>query len=146
MTSDDGLADVGLVQGGLVDGEPADDGPPVRVAVLGPVRAWRGETELELGAPQRRAVLGLLAARANQAVSRDELIDGIWGDELPARSVNALHVHVSRLRAALDPGRAQRTSGQVLQASGRGYLLRLAPGQLDEIGRASCRERVLMPV
>jgi DNA-binding SARP family transcriptional activator/Flp pilus assembly protein TadD len=122
----------------------SDDGLPVRVAVLGPVRAWRGETELELGAPQRRAVLGLLAARANQAVSRDELIDGIWGDELPARSVNALHVHVSRLRAALEPDRAQRTSGQVLLASGRGYLLRLAPGQLDAelfAGRvASARE------
>ena len=131
MTSDDGLADDGLVDDGLVDDGLVDDGPLVRVAVLGPVRAWRGETELELGAPQRRAVLGLLAARANQAVSRDELIDGIWGDELPARSVNALHVHVSRLRAALDPGRAHRAAGQVLQASGRGYLLRLAPGQLD---------------
>ena len=131
MTSDDGLADDGPVDGGLSDGESADDGPPVRVAVLGPVRAWRGETELELGAPQRRAVLGLLAARANQSVSRDELIDGIWGDALPARSVNALHVHVSRLRAALEPGRAHRSSGQLLLASGRGYLLRLAPGQLD---------------
>jgi len=126
VTSDDGLAGDGLVDGGT-----ADDDPPVRVAVLGPVRAWRGDVELELGAPQRRAVLGLLAARANQAVSRDELIDGIWGDELPARSVNALHVHVSRLRAALDPGRAHRAAGQVLLASGRGYLLRLAPGQLD---------------
>ena len=135
MTSDDGLADDGLVGGGPVGdrlvGGLVEDGPPVRVAVLGPVRAWRGETELELGAPQRRAVLGLLAARANQAVSRDELIDGIWGDALPARSVNALHVHVSRLRAALEPGRAHRASGQVLLASGRGYLLRLAPGQLD---------------
>jgi DNA-binding SARP family transcriptional activator/Tfp pilus assembly protein PilF len=126
VTSDDGLAD-----NGRADNGPADDGPPLRVAVLGPVRAWRGETELELGAPQRRAVLGLLAARANQSVARDELIDGIWGDALPARSVNALHVHVSRLRAALEPGRAQRASGQVLLASGRGYLLRLAPGQLD---------------
>ena len=80
MTSDDGLADDGLADnGGLT--RAADDGQPLRVAVLGPVRAWRGDAELELGAPQRRAVLGLLAARANQAVSRDELIDGIWGDD-----------------------------------------------------------------
>src|SRR3984957_17008413 len=116
VTSDDGLVDDGLVDDGLVS-----DGAPLRVALLGPVRAWRGETELELGAPQRRAVLGLLAARANQSVSRDELIDGIWGDALPARSVNALHVHVSRLRAALEPGRAHRSAD----------LLRLAPRQLD---------------
>ncbi|HEY0934554.1 MAG TPA: BTAD domain-containing putative transcriptional regulator [Trebonia sp.] len=109
----------------------ADEGRLLRVTLLGPVCAWRGDEELELGAPRRRAVLGLLAAQANQVVSRDELIDGIWGDELPASSVNALHVHVARLRAALEPGRAHRAPGQVLLASKQGYLLRLAPGQLD---------------
>jgi DNA-binding SARP family transcriptional activator len=109
----------------------ADDGLVLRVSVLGPVRAWRGDTELELGAPQRRAVLGLLATRANQVVARDELIDGMWGEELPARSVNALHVHVSRLRAAIEPHRALRAPSRVLIATGLGYLLRLAPGQLD---------------
>ncbi|HUN38243.1 MAG TPA: BTAD domain-containing putative transcriptional regulator, partial [Trebonia sp.] len=109
----------------------ANEGQPLRVALLGPVRAWLGEAELELGAPQRRAVLALLAARPNQVVPRDELIDGIWGEELPSSSVNALHVHVARLRAALEPGRPQRAPSQVLLASNRGYLLRLAPGQLD---------------
>jgi DNA-binding SARP family transcriptional activator len=109
----------------------ADDGRPLRVALLGPVRAWREDVELELGAPRRQAVLGLLAARANQVVSRDQLIDGIWGEELPASSVNALHVHVARLRTTLEPGRAHRAPGRVLLASKQGYLLRLAPGQLD---------------
>jgi DNA-binding SARP family transcriptional activator/Tfp pilus assembly protein PilF len=109
----------------------ADDGRPLRVAVLGPVRAWRGEAELELGASQRRAVLGLLAVRANQVVPRDELIDGLWGEELPASAVNALHVHVSRLRATLEPQRAHRAPSRVLLAAGTGYQLRLAPGQLD---------------
>lgn len=109
----------------------ADEPRLLRVAVLGPVRAWRADTELELGAPRRRAVLGLLAARANQVVSRDELIDGIWGEEPPASAVNALHVHVARLRAALEPERAHRAPGQVLLASQRGYELRLAPAQVD---------------
>jgi DNA-binding SARP family transcriptional activator len=109
----------------------ADDGQPLRIAVLGPVRAWREEAELDLGASQRRAVLGLLAVRANQVVPRDELIDGLWGEELPARAVNALHVHVSRLRATLEPQRAHRAPSRVLLATGAGYQLRLAPGQLD---------------
>jgi len=109
----------------------ADDGLLWRVSLLGPVRAWRGDAEAELGAPQRRAVLGLLAARANQVVSRDELIDGIWGEELPGSPVNALHVHVARLRMALEPDRARRAPSRVLLARQLGYLLRLAPGQLD---------------
>ena len=109
----------------------ADDGQPLRVAVLGPVRAWRGDAELDLGASQRRAVLGLLAVRANQVVPRDELIDGLWGEELPASAVNALHVHVSRLRATLEPQRAHRAPSRVLLATGAGYQLRLTPGQLD---------------
>jgi len=112
------------------EGQPTE-GPALRVALLGPVRAWRGDVELELGAPQRRAVLGLLAVRANQVVSRDELIDGIWGEDLPSSSVNALHVHVARLRAALEPGRPQRAPSRVLLATNQGYLLRLEPGQLD---------------
>jgi DNA-binding SARP family transcriptional activator/Tfp pilus assembly protein PilF len=69
--------------------------------------------------------------RANQFVSRDELIDRIWGDEPPASPVNALHVHVARLRAVLEPHRGYRAPGQILLASKLGYMLRLAPGQLD---------------
>jgi DNA-binding SARP family transcriptional activator/Tfp pilus assembly protein PilF len=109
----------------------AEEARPLRIAILGPVRAWRGDVELELGAPRRRAVLGLLAAKANQVVARDDLIDGIWGEDLPASSVNALHVHVARLRAALEPGRARRAPGLVLLAGKQGYELRLASGQLD---------------
>jgi DNA-binding SARP family transcriptional activator/Tfp pilus assembly protein PilF len=109
----------------------ADEDQPLRVAVLGPVRAWRGGTELELGSPQRRAVLALLAVRANQVVGRDALIDGIWGEDLPAQSVNALHVHVARLRGVLEPERERRAPSRTLLATGAGYQLTLAPGQLD---------------
>ena len=76
-------------------------------------------------------MLGLLALRANQAVSRSELIDGIWGEDPPPSAVNALHVHVAGLRRALEPNRASRAPGQFLLADGPGYSLRLEPGQLD---------------
>ena len=34
-------------------------------------------------------------------VAADALVDGLWGEELPASPRNALHHHVARLRAAL---------------------------------------------
>jgi DNA-binding SARP family transcriptional activator/Tfp pilus assembly protein PilF len=107
------------------------DAGTLRIQLLGPVRAWRGEQELELGGPRRRAVLAMLAMRASQAVSRSELIDGLWGEDPPASAVNSLHVYVAGLRRVLEPHRARRAPGQVLSASAPGYLLRLEPGQLD---------------
>ncbi len=109
----------------------ADHGGLLLVRLLGPVRAWQDDRELELGGPQRQAVLALLALRANQAVSRSELIDGIWGEDPPPSAVNALHVHVAGLRRALEPNRASRAPGKFLLASGPGYSLRLEHGQLD---------------
>jgi DNA-binding SARP family transcriptional activator/tetratricopeptide (TPR) repeat protein len=109
----------------------ADHGGLLLIRLLGPVRAWQGDRELELGGPQRQAVLALLALRANQAVSRSELIDGIWGEDPPPSAVNALHVHVAGLRRALEPNRANRAPGKFLLASGPGYSLRLGHGQLD---------------
>ncbi|MET8449415.1 hypothetical protein ABZV46_19295, partial [Streptomyces sp. NPDC005209] len=52
---------------------------PVRFAVLGPVRAWRGRTELDLGGPQERAFLALLLVRAGQPVAVSEIVDVLWG-------------------------------------------------------------------
>ena len=82
-------------------------------------------------AGRRRAVLGMLAMRANHVVSRSELIDGLWGEDLPDSAVNGVHVHVAGLRRVLEPRRTHRAPGQVLLASGPGYLLRLEAGQLD---------------
>ena len=103
----------------------------VRVEVLGAVRAWLTERELALGTPRQRAVLAALALRANQLVTRDQLIDAVWGQEPPAAAANVVHTYVARLRRALDPGRTGRSRGGVLSSAGPGYVLRLKAGQLD---------------
>jgi DNA-binding SARP family transcriptional activator/uncharacterized protein HemY len=95
----------------------------VRVQVLGPVRAWFGDQELDLGAPQQRAVLAVLALAGGKIVSRHELIDAVW--DAPTGKVDStLYANVSRLRGVLEPGRGQRGASQVLVTSGPGYLLR----------------------
>ncbi|WP_433260261.1 BTAD domain-containing putative transcriptional regulator [Actinosynnema sp. CS-041913] len=100
-------------------------GDGLRVSVLGPVRAWSGGSELALGPARQRAVFAVLAARANQVVSRHELVDGVWGAEPPASVVGSLHTYVSGLRRALGPARA------ALESRSTGYSLRLADGAVD---------------
>ena len=43
----------------------------------------------------------MLALRQGRVVDVDALVEGLWGEELPAAPRNALHHHIARLRAAL---------------------------------------------
>ncbi|GAA3434763.1 BTAD domain-containing putative transcriptional regulator [Kutzneria kofuensis] len=107
--------------------------PPLRVQLLGPVRAWRGDQEVDLGSAGRRAVFAILALAAGRAVTREELVDGIWGDDPPARAVGILHTYVSDLRRSLqEQVRGSRPSAEpVLDSVGSAYALRIRPEQLD---------------
>ncbi|GIM93814.1 BTAD domain-containing putative transcriptional regulator [Paractinoplanes toevensis] len=95
----------------------------LRVSVLGPVRAWIADREIELGAARQRAVFAVLAAHAGRLVGRDELITAIWGDSPPATAAGSVYTYVSGLRRALPPGLLTTASG--------GYLLRVEPADLD---------------
>lgn len=108
-----------------------DRGEPLRISLLGPVRAWGNDGELELGSRQRKAVLAVLAMRANQLVTKGELIDAIWGESVPASAYGGIHTHISALRKRLEPQWSRRSTGQVLVSGGAGYQLRLGDSQLD---------------
>lgn len=103
----------------------------LRIELLGPVRAWRGDEELDLGPGRCRAVFAMLAMRAGHTVSRQELIAGVWGDDPPASVEGNLYTYVSGLRRALDPTRTRWSGGDVLVSAGAGYCLRVAPGAID---------------
>ena len=53
--------------------------------------------------PKRRAVLALLALAEGRTVTVDHLVDALWPAEAPESGRQALHTHVSRLRAHLGP-------------------------------------------
>jgi DNA-binding SARP family transcriptional activator/tetratricopeptide (TPR) repeat protein len=100
-------------------------GGPLTVETLGPLRACAGTRELDLGPPKQRAVFAILALRANGVVSRDELVDRVWGEAPPATAAGSLHTYVSGLRRVLDDPDPPLTS------TGAGYSLRLDPERLD---------------
>ncbi|WP_329538426.1 hypothetical protein OG568_60275 (plasmid) [Streptomyces sp. NBC_01450] len=50
-----------------------------KLSVLGPVRAWPGPEEAELGTPQQRTVLAALLLAESAQVRTVELVDTVWG-------------------------------------------------------------------
>ncbi|HEV7174723.1 MAG TPA: BTAD domain-containing putative transcriptional regulator [Solirubrobacteraceae bacterium] len=92
------------------------------------MEVWHGEQRLALGGPRQLALFAFLVLHANRAVSRDALIDALWG---PARTDadNRLQMAVARLRKSLEP--VNGDGGARLQTVKGGYLLTVAPGELD---------------
>ncbi|MFJ5261814.1 AfsR/SARP family transcriptional regulator [Streptomyces sp. NPDC088387] len=103
----------------------------VSFALLGPVKAWRGGRELDLGSPQQRIVLAALLLRRGRPVTLHELLDAVWGEKPPTAAVSVLRTYVSRLRKVLEPGRAAAGSAPVIVSVGNGYLARVRDDALD---------------
>jgi DNA-binding SARP family transcriptional activator len=93
----------------------------VRFEVLGPVRGWHGDAELDLGSPQQRAVLAMLLLARGRQVSLDGLIDGLWEEDVPRSAAGTVRTYVSRLRRRVDS----------IESIGDGYVLRLGSAVLD---------------
>ncbi len=91
--------------------------------LLGPLEVRDGEESLPLAGAKQRALLALLLVHANHVLSRDRLIDELWGDEPPETAVQSLQVYVSRLRKLLP--------SDTLLTRPPGYLLEVAPDELD---------------
>ena len=73
----------------------------LEIRVLGPFEVLADGTLADVGGSKRQALLAMLALRQGRVVDVDALVDGLWGEELPAAPRNALHHHIARLRAAL---------------------------------------------
>ncbi|NUP51280.1 MAG: winged helix-turn-helix domain-containing protein, partial [Catenulispora sp.] len=72
-----------------------------RFSVLGPVRGWGPDGELDLGSPQQRELLALLVLRPGRAATAEELIDALWGEDAPKGALSTIRTYASRLRRVL---------------------------------------------
>lgn len=72
-----------------------------RFGVLGPLLFERDGEPVVLPSGRQRTLLALLLLGGGVALSRDRLIDELWGERPPASAMSALHVHLSKLRALL---------------------------------------------
>ena len=100
----------------------------MEVLVLGPLEARTNGRQIPLGAAKQRAVLAMLALRANSMVSADELMEGLWGEHPPASAPKMVQQYISQLRRLLAGGDA---GDATIVTRGRGYELRIAPEDVD---------------
>ncbi len=102
--------------------------------MLGPLEVEVDGRVLDLGAPKPRRLLAALALRPGTPVSLESLVDSLWGDEPPASHAVTVQGYVAGLRKVLEPDRAPRGAGTVIQTSALGYSLQV-PAEAIDAGR-----------
>ena len=109
--------------------------------ILGPLEVVDEGEPVSLGRLKERLVLAVLLLHPNEFVSRERLIDELWGESPPPTARKAVNVYVSQLRKVLT-----RNGLDPIATADGGYRFRIEPGELDSIRMerllATARERV----
>ena len=90
--------------------------------LLGPLEALDG-AQLQIAAGKQRALLALLLLNANRTVASEQIIDDLWGEDVPGSAPKMVQIYVSHLRKALPEPR--------LQTRSPGYVLEVSDDELD---------------
>ncbi|MFE3682261.1 BTAD domain-containing putative transcriptional regulator [Streptomyces sp. NPDC001251] len=127
----------------------------LQFGVFGPLTVRRNGHVTEIPQAKHRIVLAALLLRANRAVTQEELIQHLWGDEPPLTARKTLQGYIARLRKVLGPdavvsrssgyaidvdsdrldlGRFERLLAQAHGAGDAGERARLFRAALDETG------------
>lgn len=91
---------------------------PIEIRLLGTVGAAVDGSDVELGPPQQRALLALLALHRGNRVRVEAIVDALWPDDPPPSAAKVVQTYVSRLRKTLGADAISRVDS--------GYAL--APG------------------
>ena len=91
--------------------------------ILGPLALVEDERDLAPAGAKQQALLGIFLLHPGETLSRDRLIDELWGSRPPETAGNTLQVYVSQLRKLLPPG--------ALVTRLPGYALEVDPEALD---------------
>ena len=97
----------------------------IALRLLGEVR-WRQQP---VAGDRPQALLAALAAHGGRPVAADELIELVWGADVPVNGLKSLQVLVSRTRSAC--------GGDVIVREGTGYRLGAAADEVDSVRLAA---------
>ncbi|HEX9041485.1 MAG TPA: BTAD domain-containing putative transcriptional regulator [Trebonia sp.] len=98
----------------------------MRFRILGPLEVLSPAGWTAISAAKWRSLLACLLVRPGQLVPTESLIDELWGDNPPSTANNLVSIYIHRLKKVIGD-----TEGRLLVYRAPGYLLRVAPGDLD---------------
>jgi DNA-binding SARP family transcriptional activator len=110
---------------------PTGRSASLRFRLLGPIEVLDGQHLIPVAGTKTRTLLAVLLIHVNTVVSRDRLVEYLWGEHPPSTAVGTLHSYVSRLRRLL--------GAELLVTRAHGYQLTVEPDRLD----VACFERLL---
>ena len=100
----------------------------VEFRILGPVEVVNDGRLVALGSLKQRALLVILLLHVNEVVSRERLIDDLWGEQPPETAAASLHTYVSQLRKLLEGNSGEP---KLLITRAPGYVLKVDPEHVD---------------
>ena len=95
------------------------------VRLLGPLEVEISGEPVRFDGAKQRTLFAVLALRAPEAVSADELVEALWGEEQPGGVGQALQKQISRVRQRLGD------AGERLRHRPPGYALDVEPEAID---------------
>ncbi|WOC13458.1 hypothetical protein MP11Mi_25590 [Gordonia sp. MP11Mi] len=97
---------------------------------LGPLTVIGDGVPVDLGPPKQRAVLAALLLGRGAVVSRDRLVDAVWGETPPTAADTSLQAYISNLRRLLRDADGEASP---IQRVSPGYRLDVGDGALDVV-------------
>ena len=98
----------------------------MRFRILGPLEVLSPDGWTAISAAKWRSLLACLLVRHGQLLPTESLIHELWGDNPPSTANNLVSIYVHRLKKVIGD-----TEGRMLVYRAPGYMLRVAPGDLD---------------
>jgi DNA-binding SARP family transcriptional activator len=95
----------------------------LEVRLLGTLEVSDAGRTVEIRRQKQRALLAVLALNAGRVVSKDRLVDHLWGEQATAGAGHTLENYVSQLRKLL--------GDTVIGTRAPGYVLDVDPNQVD---------------
>jgi DNA-binding SARP family transcriptional activator/tetratricopeptide (TPR) repeat protein len=98
----------------------------MRFRMLGSLEVLSPDGWTAINAPKWRSLLACLLLRPGQLVPTDSLIFEVWGETPPSTANNLVSIYIHRLKKLIGD-----TEGKTLVYRAPGYMLRVAPGDVD---------------